>query len=206
MTDSQTGAGVEALPITLFADFTCPFCYVTEAAVRRRAAGGGVAVSYRAFELFPAPAPISAPDEEPSWVAEVQPLADALDLPLRIPDFQPRTRKAHEAARFAEAHGVGAAMRSRIYSAFWSEGADIGRIDVLAALVAEVGVDPAELKIALDIDRFRDDVLRDQALARELRIPGIPTLFLGTGSEARVLVGLQSPSALDAALSGEYEL
>lgn len=202
MNDRQTRSAAAALPLTLFADFTCPFCYVTEAALRRRAAGGGVAVSYRAYEVYPAPTPAAPPDAEAGWDAHVQPLAEALGLTLRAPHFRPRTRKAHEAARFAASRGAGEAVREAVYRAYWAEGADIGRIDVLQGLAERCGLDPVDLKIALDIDQHRDQVLGDQALARRLRVPGVPVLFVGTGPSARVLVGAQSLPALDDAIRG----
>ena len=61
-----------------------------------------------------------------------------------------------------------------IFAAYWTEGRDIGRIDVLSELASSVGLDPEELKIALDIDKFSDEVLRDRELAQKLRVPGTP--------------------------------
>lgn len=189
---------MSTLPITIFADFTCPFSYVTEAALWRRAARGGVEVRPRAYELYPVPAPLPGP--EAGWREPLEPLLRELALEARPPALRPRTHKAHEAAAFAAERGVGEAMRAAIYAAYWADGEDIGRIDVLLARIQPLGVDPEELKIALDIDRHRDEVLRDRALAERLRITGTPTLFLGTGSAARALVGAQSPAQLDAAV------
>lgn len=192
-------ARVTPLPITLFADFASPGCYLTEAALRRRAERGDVTVRYRAVELHPAPAPL--PEAPP-------PLEDALvrvaadeGLAIRDPGFVPRTRKAHEAARFAAERGVEGAMRDAIYRALWTDGLDIGRIDVLRDLVAPLGVDPEELKIALDIDRWRDEVEEDGRLAARLRIPAVPVLYLGTGPSARILLGAQRLADLDEAIA-----
>jgi predicted DsbA family dithiol-disulfide isomerase len=187
--------------ITLFSDFTCPYSYVTEAGLRGLMGGDGeVEIRYRALELYPAPTEPIAPAEEEGWEEAVRPLAERLGIELRAPGFRPRTRKAHEAARFAEERGVGAAMRDAIYRAYWAEERDIGRVDVLMEIVATLGVDPVDLKIALDIDRYSEAVVHDLLLAERLRVPGVPTLFIGTGPAATVLVGAQSPEALDEAL------
>lgn len=187
--------------ITLFSDFTCPFSYVTEVGLRRVMGGGGAGeVRYLALELYPAPGEPVAPAEEEGWEEAVRPLAERLGIALRAPGFRPRTRKAHEAARFAEERGVGDAMREAIYRAYWAEERDIGRVDVLMEIVAPLGVDPVDLKIALDIDRYSESVVHDLRLAERLRVPGVPTLFIGTGPAATVLVGAQSPEALDEAL------
>jgi predicted DsbA family dithiol-disulfide isomerase len=189
------------LLLTLFSDFTCPYSYVTEAGLRGLVGGDeAVEIRYRALELYPAPAEPPAPAEEEGWEEGVRPLAERLGVALRAPGFRPRTRKAHEAARFAEERGVGEAMRAAIYRAYWAEERDIGRVDVLMEIVATLGVDPVDLKIALDIDRYSESVVHDLWLAERLRVPGAPTLFVGTGPAATVLVGAQSPEALDEAL------
>lgn len=189
--------------VTLFSDFTCPYSYVTEAGLRRAAdRAGEVEVRYRALELYPTPAEPVAPAEEEGWEAAVRPLAERLGISLRAPAFRPRTRKAHEAARFADEREVGEAMRDSIYRAYWGEERDIGRVDVLMEIAASLGLDPIDLKIALDIDRYAEAVVHDLRLAERLHVPGAPTLFIGTGPAATILVGAQSPEALDEALRG----
>ncbi len=189
------------LPITVFFDFTCPFSYVAAATLGRRAAEGEVEVHARALELFPAPAVLRAPADDPAWETTLLVRAESLGIALRVPGFRPRTRKAHEAAIFAAEHCAGAGMRAAIFAAYWREGRDIGRIDVLVSLAPEVGLDPVDLRIALDIDRHLDAVLRDEALAERLRVVSTPTLFVGSGHEARVLVGAPVPEELEAAIA-----
>lgn len=187
--------------MTLFSDFTCPYSYVTESALRRTLAETGeVEVRYRALELYPASTHAISPADEEGWEAAVRPMADALGLALTVPGFRPRTRKAHEAASFAAERGVGDALRDAIFAAYWAEGRDIGRVDVLTELVDRLGVDPTDLKIALDIDLHAASVAEDEELARRLRVPGTPTIFIGTGPGARVLVGAQDRAALDEAI------
>ena len=115
----------------------------------------------------------------------------------------PGTGKAHEAAKLAREHGVEEPMRSAIYRAF-DDGLDIRRIDVLQRLGSEVGLDPFDVKVALDIDRFRDEVLRDREVARRLGIRRGPVLYFGTGPGARILIGAQSRAEIEAAIAS-YE-
>ena len=196
----MSGPRVPPLPVTLFADFTCPYSYVTEAALARLTAENGLEVRYRALELYPDPTPLPAPADEPGWEEAVAPLAGAERLTLAAPRHRPRTRKAHEAARFAASRQMEPPLRSAIYQAYWAEERDIGRIDVLLDLAAGIGLEPEELRIALDIDRYREEVLHDGEIARKLRIPGAPALYLGTGPAAGILLGAQSSPDLDAAL------
>jgi len=189
-----------AVPVVAFSDFTCPFCYVTEAALRRLEREGLAAPRYAAFELYPAPAPLPhGPQAED--LAAARPLAEALGLALGPPPTVPRTRKAHEAARFAEQKGAGREMREALFAAYFADGRDIGRIDVLVDVGRAVGLDATELKVVLDVDSFSDAVDADRALARRLGIDAVPALVVGGGAGARLVMGAQAEGELRALLA-----
>ena len=189
------------LPVTIFADFTSPYCYYTEWALESLARRHPLELRPKAFELHPVPAPLPDPSLDLADLEMLAPLVRAAGLELRAPAARPRTRKAHEAAVAAAARGVGGPMRQAIYEAYWRDSRDIGRIDVLLELGEGVGIDPMDLKIALDIDREHDAVRADLELARRLRVTAVPTLFIGVGADATILVGAQSLAALDEALT-----
>jgi predicted DsbA family dithiol-disulfide isomerase len=193
---------VQIETVTIFSDFTCPYCYVTEAALWRRAESGVLSVRYRAIELYPHPYPAPSPREEAEWRAAVEPLAVELGLTLGAPGFRPRTRKAHEAACFAAVRGLEQQLRRAIFSAYWEQEKDIGRIDTIVEIARDAGIEAEELKIALDIDTHSGEVQHDGQVARQLNLPGAPALYLGLGPGARVLLGAQSPAALDDAIAG----
>lgn len=190
-----------AVQVEIFSDFTCPFCYVTEAALRRAAAEAGAEVRHRAFELFPAPAPLPL-DAAMEWEEALAPLAAAAGVVLRRPGYQSRTRKAHEAARFARERGVEAEMRAAVFAAYFADGRDVGRIDVLVELGEALGLDRTELKVVLDIDRHTGAVLADEALAARSGIRSVPVTVVGSGPGAEVLVGAQPCAALRDAMAG----
>ncbi|SOD01788.1 Predicted dithiol-disulfide isomerase, DsbA family [bacterium JGI 053] len=183
-----------AVPVVVFSDFTCPFSHVTEAALRRLEDEGLAAPRYAAFELFPAPAPPGTPSADD--VRAALPLAEELGIALRVPPLSPRTRKAHEAARLAEQKGVGGAMRAAIYAAYFGEGRDVGRIDVLVELGAARGLDATELKVVLDVDTFSAAVDADRALAARLGIAAVPALVVGGGADAELVSGAQPYAVL----------
>lgn len=160
--------------------------------------GPRVEIVYRALEMYPAGVALPGPAEIARLALDAESISPG--LAAAPPAFGVRTRKAHEAARFAAEHAAGDRFRDAVFAAYWSGGLDIGRIDVLAGIAAEVGLDPDEMRIALDIDRFGEEVLRDAEVARRLRIRHVPTLYLGTGPGARILVGAQTAADLDSAL------
>jgi predicted DsbA family dithiol-disulfide isomerase len=187
-----------AVPVVVFSDFACPFSYVTEAALRRMEAAGEVESTYLAYELYPAPAPL--PAETGGWMDALRPLADELGIALRVPPAPARTRKAHEAAAFAQARGAGPAMRDSIFAAYFAEGRDIARIDVLVELGAPLGLDRTELKVVLDVDSMAPRIQAEQDAARGAGVEGTPTVVAGTGDEARWLVGARPYAELRAAV------
>lgn len=190
-----------AVPVVVFSDFACPFSYVTEAALRRMETAGQVEPTWLAWELYPAPAPLP-PADAGAWMDALRPLADELGLPLRVP-APVRTRKAHEAAAFAQSRGAGAAMRDALFAAHFAEGLDIGRIDVLVEIGDAAGLDRSELKVVLDVDSLAPRIQAEQAAARRAGVEGVPTLVAGTGDEARWIVGARPFAELRAAILGE---
>lgn len=177
-----------AVPVLAFSDFTSPFCHVTEAALRRLENEGLAAPRYAAFELYPPGTPLpAAPSEGEADAA--RPLAEALGIELAAPATLPRTRKAHEAAKFAEAKGVGREMREAVWSAYFRDGRDVGRIDVLVELGVALGLDATEMKVVLDVDSMAGAVAADEALARRLGIGAVPALVIGADAEAELVTG-----------------
>ena len=183
-----------AVPVVVFSDFTCPFSHVTEAALRRLEDEGLAAPRYAAFELHPAPTLLGTPSADD--VRAALPLAEELGIALRLPPSSPRTRKAHEAAKLAEQKGVGRAMREALFAAYFGEGRDVGRIDVLVELGAAQGLDATELKVVLDVDTFSGAVDADRVLAARLGIAAVPVLIVGAGADAELVSGAQPYAAL----------
>ncbi|HEX6040929.1 DsbA family oxidoreductase [Longimicrobium sp.] len=189
-----------AVPVTVFSDFACPFSYVTEAMLRRMEAAGEIESTYLAYELFPAPAPLRGGGGE--WMEALTPLADELGLEIGVPPAPVRTAKAHEAAAFAQSRGTGPAMRDAIYRAYFVDGRDISRIDVLVALGTALGMDAGEMKVVLDVDTWAPRIAAEQDAARRAGVDGTPTVVVGTGDAAQWLVGARPYAELRAALLG----
>ncbi|HYW06227.1 MAG TPA: DsbA family protein [Longimicrobium sp.] len=186
-----------AVPVTLFADFTSAASYVTEAALWRLVDEGLVTPEFRALEIFPAPARLPL---EPPTVDEVRPLADELGVELRRPPLAARTRKAHELARFGAAKGMERELRAAIHAAYFRDGRDIGRIDVLVEIASALGLDTTESKVVLDIDSYAAAVAADAADARRVGIAAVPVMVVGAGG--RIVAGPQPLDLLRAALAG----
>lgn len=163
--------------LVVFADYVCPFSYLSLHALERAADGLAVTTEWRAFELRPSPAPLREASADAEWLIAEQLAAEA-GIVLTRPTHQPRTRKAHEATKFAATVGMDTPLRRAIFVAHFA-GRDIGRIDVLVDVASSVGIDPLALKVALDVDAHTDDVAADAALAHSLEIEGTPAFVAG---------------------------
>ncbi len=188
--DAGKGMSEPVHPV-LFADFVCPFSHVTEAALRRWAEGTGARIEHRAYELFPAPAELGPPPDIEALPESFHELAAAEGLTLRTPSRRPRTRKAHEAAAFAEEKGRGAVMRAALFRAYFEHDRDLGRIDVLVSCALESGLDETEVKVSLDIDRYTDRVVRESLDARRMGVQGTPALLLPGPARPTLVAGAQ---------------
>lgn len=202
--------------ITAWSDYVCPFCYLEEPVLDRirEEFGERVEVDWRAFELRPDPVPTLDPDGaylHDIWGRAVYPMARERGMTLRLPPVQPRSRRALEAAEFAREQGRFDAMHTALFRAFFEEGRDLNDPEVLREVGAGVGLDPEELRRALDEGRYTSKVLADERLAHELGVTAVPTLLVGRADapleRAEAVSGAQPyeqvRAAVERALEGE---
>jgi predicted DsbA family dithiol-disulfide isomerase len=188
-------AGGTGTSLEVWGDYTCPFCYLGEAALRRVEGSLGVPVERRSFELRPPGVPL--PDLEggyyrPAFERGVVPWAERLGVEVRWNGTASRTRKAHEAAAHARAVDAFEAMHHALYRAYWVEGRDIGRIDVLVDIGAAVGLDALDLRVALDVDARTEEVREAGTAAAAAGVRAVPAYRLGSA----LLSGLHEPDTL----------
>lgn len=179
----------EAAPVVALVDYVCPYCYMAESLLARLREETDVAVDYRAFELRPPPMPLLDPDDpglRRVWRDTIEPLAGSLGVEIRRPPVQPRSRKAHEAAAHARVQGRFDVMRAGLFRAFFVEGRDIGRVDVLLDIGERAGLERAGLKVTLDIDRWAGRVAAEQEAALAAGVDAVPAIVIGE----ETLVGL----------------
>lgn len=172
--------------LRFYFDFVDPGSYLVHELLERRLWGPEVGreapVEWIPLELRPPPTSLLATDD-PGWLGMNQALAreaEDLDLPFSPPTLVPWTRKAHELALHAmEVMGPDSRIHSRLFRAHFERGQDLGRVDVLIALAEEAGLDPAEARTVLGVDRFDPVVREAREGAAKLEIRGVPTLVRG---------------------------
>jgi predicted DsbA family dithiol-disulfide isomerase len=205
---------VTALRIDVWSDIVCPWCYVGKRRLEAALAKfpHEVELVYRSFELDP-----SAPRlREGSQVdhlaskyrlprAQAQQMVDRMIQTGAAEGIEFRydriasgnTFDAHRLLHLARAHGKQVALKERLMRGYFSDGVAIGDASSLVPLAVEVGLPEDEVRAVLDGDRFADDVRRDEQLAAELGISGVPFYVLA----GRLGVsGAQAPDVLLGAL------
>lgn len=164
--------------------------------------GKDVEVEWMPFELRPYPNETLRPEGaylQRAWTQSVYPLARRMGVPINLPPVspQPHSHLSFEGYQFAKEHAKGNEYNHRILKAFFAEGLDIGKIDVLTRLAAEVGLDEAEFEAALKNRTYRDAHRHALRHAYEVAgVTGVPMFVIGD----RALTGLQDKETLEAAI------
>ena len=151
---------------------------------------------WRAFELRPAPAPTLDPGGDylrRVWRDSVYPLAERLGVTMRLPPLQPRSRLAHEAARWARTRGRFDDYNAAVFRAFFERGEDIGTPSVLISLATALGLDGDGLASALESHEFEPGVLEDEGEAEALGVRGVPAFV---ANRRAALSGVQTAENL----------
>jgi predicted DsbA family dithiol-disulfide isomerase len=181
----------EPIKVDIWSDVQCPWCYIGKRKFESGAAqfDGETEVEYHSFELAP-DTPVDyagttadymletrgIPREQfEQMTAQVTSIAAAVGLDYHFDTVhQTNTLKAHELLHYAKTQGRQLEMNERLMKAYFVDGAHIGRLDDLADLATDVGLDRAAALAALSTNEFAPAVAADIALAGEYGIQGVP--------------------------------
>jgi len=181
-------------------DFVDPLSYLLAHELAQVPGPSEVPVEWIGIEIVPTSHPLAAPSD-PVWAERWALAADVareLGVPLATPPLVPWTRKAHELVMHAAASGRATEVREALFRAFFVEGRDIGRVDVLVAIARDQGLDLTETKAVLDVDRYDAEVADRRAEALRSGLRTVPTLTAGE----RVLEGFHNGPSLSTFLHG----
>ena len=96
-------------------------------------------------------------------------------------DTDPAARAVVVARRDGEE--MAAAFLTRTQRAFYAEGRDVTRPEVLADLAEEMGLDRDEFLVALASEIVKEETWRDYAISQRAGVTGFPTLVAGPNAE-----------------------
>lgn len=209
---------MKALPIEIWSDVACPWCYVgkrrLEAALALFPQRDQVEVTWHAFELDPsAPRRLDGSlsyverlarkyrttnEQAQAMIERMTGVAAADGLDFHFERICPgNTFDAHRVIHLAAQHGRQDAMKERLLRAYLCEGEAIGEPEVLIRLAGQVGLgtadDEALVRSMLAGDELTREVRADEREAQEIGISGVPFFVFG----GRFAVsGAQTPDVL----------
>ncbi len=209
------------LTIEITSDFICPWCLVVDTHLRQAIEQLSTAVDIQRvwypFELNPE-MPEAGMDRQTyrtnkfgSWeysqFLDAKTLqvgrADGIEFRYDLMKVTPNTLKAHRLTWFAGDKGKATEMAERILRAYFTEGQDIGNIEPLANLAAEVGIDAEQARTFLWSDQGIQDIKELERWTIAQGIHGVPNIRIGK----EVLSGAQPVEVMLAALqSAVHEL
>ncbi len=120
-------------------------------------------------------------------------VAEELDLPFGKRKKTYNSRLAQEMAKWAESKGRGDSFNEAVFRAYFVDGKNIGKVDLLAALAKSIGLPEEEARSVLELRTFKEAVDSDWSRSHSLGVTAVPTFFMS----GRVLVGFPKYEVLD---------
>ena len=184
---SEASAAAQPFRVVVFADFVCPYSFLAVDQIDRLAREYDVRPLWRPYWLHPETPPEGIARENnaestskrarlEAWVKEMAPEQYPR---IRFPEKRCYSFSAFEALEFAYDRGLDARFKTAVYDIMWTEGGDIGQAQTLMAAAERSGLDPEELKRALDDGEYAERALDAIMQARRIGITNTPTIFLG---------------------------
>jgi predicted DsbA family dithiol-disulfide isomerase len=188
---------VDPIPIAVYSDVICPWCYVGKRRLEAALAEAGpsvtahISLSWRPFELNP-DMPAEGMERR-SYRAAKFGDARSAELDLKMAETgrelgivfafdrmrrTPNTRLAHQLIWEAGRQGRQDAMVERLFHGYFEEGLDIGAAQTLRSLADECGLDAKGVEQALTGENSLKAVTNLEQEGYSLGIQGVPFFFL----------------------------
>ena len=185
------------MQIDVISDTVCPWCFIGKRRLMRAMAlrpNIVFDVKWRPYRLDPT-VPAGGMDrqaymrakfgDDPMKVVEMHKLIaaegakDGIEFDFAAIQRRPDTLDSHRLIRWAEANGVQDEVVERLFIAYFENGEDIGDIRVLSDIADLCGMDGVEVAEMLESDTDRALVEREDEIAREMGVTGVPAMIFG---------------------------
>jgi predicted DsbA family dithiol-disulfide isomerase len=114
-------------------------------------------------------------------------------LPMGERTYTYNSRLAQELAKWAESRGKGDQFHEAVFRAYYVDGRNIGKADVLVDLARAVGLQENEARTILESRTFREAVDSDWARCRTCNVTAVPTFMINS----QKVVGAQPYTVLE---------
>ena len=193
--DNLVMATAPKMKVEVWSDIMCPFCYIGkrnyETALQQFSQNDQVEIEWHSFQLDP-----TIPETTNEKISVYQYLADrkgmSYEQSLNMHKGVIETAKnagltynfdkaivansfnAHKMIQLAKTKGLGDAIAERLFLAYFTQGKDLGNIDILVELGEETGLKKDEIISAIQSDEFAYKVKTDIQEAQNIGVRGVP--------------------------------
>lgn len=195
----------EQIPIEVYFDYICPFCYVGNARLLHIARRYSVAIHYHFVEIHPDNPPQGRPLSELGYPPEqwrrmmvnLNAMVSQEGLPMAERTFTTNSRKALLLAQatLEECPAVFPALHSALFHAYFAEGRNIGEETQLRELAQRHGIEDL-LEPAWHGARPQQHLLEHAKAAQRIGLTGVPTMVIA----GQIFSGAVPSEALEDAL------
>lgn len=171
------------VPLIVFSDYICPFCYLGQVIVDFVRREFDVDVEFRSFLLAPGCPPEGqpvhgSPEDRAQQFASFKTIADQFNMPVAPREWTNYSRYALEATEYARDEGKIDEFRRVVFRQYWADNLDISADDTLRAAAVEVGLDADAMLAAVHDRRFMERIDEDMEIAAEIGIKGVPSYLM----------------------------
>ena len=193
--DNLVMATAPKMKVEVWSDIMCPFCYIGkrnyETALQQFSQNDQVEIEWHSFQLDP-----TIPETTNEKISVFQYLADrkgmTYEQSVNMHKGVIETAKnagltynfdkaivansfsAHKMIQLAKTKGLGDAIEERLFLAYFTQGKDLGNIDILVELGEETGLKKDEIISAIQSDEFAYKVKTDIQEAQNIGVRGVP--------------------------------
>ena len=183
MTTLASTATLSPVRVDVWSDFVCPYCLIGSLRLGELAERQPVETVWHAFMLRP-PGEPGMTAEKRAMIEAYTPkisaqIRDEFDLEVRRGPIGAQTFAAHHAMKHAERSGHGAAFHDAVLRAYWLNGADIAKHDVLREIGARLDLTFDDALLAGQESATAEAVQNDVAQANAYKIHGVPAFIFG---------------------------
>lgn len=199
------------MQLDVVSDTVCPWCYIGKKRLDEALAlrgSDGITLRWRPFQLD-ASIPDGGvdrkaymdrkfgvdPDRAKAIGRTIREYGEALGIEFNFDRIEksPNTLDSHRLVRWAGTAGCQNEMVDILFRRYFTDAEDIGSHDVLLAAAAEAGMDTDIVADLLSGDADRELIRREDAMARQMGIQGVPSFVINS---KWVMVGAQETQTL----------
>jgi predicted DsbA family dithiol-disulfide isomerase len=204
------------MDIHVIADFVCPWCYIGKRQLEQALAESphvAAQIRWLPFQLNPDMPEEGMPAEafflqhfgqsQPREMQErVTATAESVGLTINFDKVAhiPNTLRAHRLARLAATTNAQNFIAESLFQANFTDGEDIGDVDVLCRIAVNAGFDADQVRAFLESDTGDSEVLQEEQMVRQMGVKGVPFMVLNRQVPVSGAAGVETfKTALDEA-------